>query len=410
MSKSYGRTWRSHGCIIRRRQTSFQVELFHCGKRQRIACPDEESAERQAKQWADEAKSDGDTALSLTKADRQEAVELLRLLATEADLLDVKSAVALLRSGGAGVNLTKPQPSPLAEAVRFWLRHHPEGATPPTVAATLVAYLEKKTNRRPATLREYRDKIGRFQRAFPTATVADITAADIDRWLTKTVSHHASRRQYLAVLHGFFKFACRTWRLESNPVEGVYMDAGETDQTDVEAYTVKEAEDIMDAAAKHEHAARIVPMLAIGFFAGLRPTEIEGMEWSNVSLEQKQMRVTPATAKRRRQRFVEISDNLAAWLTPYAQSTGLIAPAVITYRRDRDAVMKASGAKRWIRDGLRHSFGTYHLAAYGDANKTALQMGHRGNTDLVFQHYRKLVTQDEGLAFWKINPKFVYTN
>ena len=31
-------------------------------------------------------------------------------------------------------------------------------------------------------------------------------------------------------------------------------------------------------------------------------------------------------------------------------------------------------------------------------------MGHRGNTDLVFQHYRKLVTKEEGLKYREIKP------
>lgn len=33
-----------------------------------------------------------------------------------------------------------------------------------------------------------------------------------------------------------------------------------------------------------------------------------------------------------------------------------------------------------------------------------MEMGHRGNTDLVYQHYRKLVTREEGLKLWQIGP------
>ncbi|MFZ4396120.1 MAG: tyrosine-type recombinase/integrase [Kiritimatiellia bacterium] len=340
----------------------------------------------------------------MSRVERLAAVDLLRLLPTESDRMDVKAAITLFREPGSNTNLAKPLPSPFAEAVRFWLRHHPRGAKMPTLNVALDAYLLKKTSRRPATLREYRDKIGRFQEAFPTATVADITTADIDKWIAKLVSHHRSRRQYLTVLHGFFKFVCRTWHLEINPAAGVYLDAGETDQTEVEAYTVEEVQRIMAAAAKHKNAERIIPVLAIGFFAGLRPSEISGLSWDNVSMDQRQIRVTPATAKRRRQRFVAMSDNLLEWLRPYAKPDGSVAPATITFRRDRAEVFKAAKVDRWLHDGLRHSYGTYHLAAYADANKTANEMGHRGNTDLVYQHYRKLVTQSEGLAYWRVRP------
>ena len=48
---------------------------------------------------------------------------------------------------------------------------------------------------------------------------------------------------------------------------------------------------------------------------------------------------------------------------------------LITYRRERAKIMQAAGCK-FLKDGFRHSFGTYHLAAFEDANKTALAMGH----------------------------------
>ena len=238
--------------------------------------------------------------------------------------------------------------------------------------------------------------------------MVDVTADTIDTWLAEKIGNGLpTRRKYLRLLHGFFRFCCAVYKFPVNPAKGVYLDTEETDQTEVEAYTVDEVNNIMYAALHHAHADRIVPVLAIGFFAGLRPSEIKGLDWSNISMEQRQIRVTPATAKRRRQRFVAMSDNLVEWLRPYVKTDGRVAPAPITFRRDRGEVFKAAKVERWLHDGLRHSYGTYHLAAYADANKTAAEMGHRGNTDLVYQHYRKLVTQKEGLAFWTLSPTTV---
>jgi integrase len=69
----------------------------------------------------------------------------------------------------------------------------------------------------------------------------------------------------------------------------------------------------------------------------------------------------------------------------------------------------ATAKCRLIKDGFRHSFGTYHLAAFEDATKTAFLMGHRGNADLVYLHYRKLVTREEGHAYWKLTPPKLIT-
>lgn len=160
---------------------------------------------------------------------------------------------------------------------------------------------------------------------------------------------------------------------------------------------------IFAAANASPHAARVVPALAIGFFAGLRPSEVQGLGWVDVSLTAKRIRVSPETAKKRRARYVDMSDNLIEWLTPYARESGLVAPPLMTYRRARKEIM--GGAEcTLIKDGFRHSFGTYHLATYENAAKTAFAMGRRSDTDLVYTNYRKLVTREEGEAYWKGRP------
>ena len=173
---------------------------------------------------------------------------------------------------------------------------------------------------------------------------------------------------------------------------------------EVQAYTVGEVRRIMVAANASPDASRAVPVMAIGFFAGLRPSEVLGLDWKDVSLTAKRIRVSPETAKKRRARYVDMSDNLVEWLTPYARESGPVAPPLITYRRARAAIMKVAECPL-IKDGFRHSFGTYHLAAYEDVTKTAFAMGHRSNNDLIFTNYRKLVTREEGQAFWKITPQ-----
>ena len=57
----------------------------------------------------------------------------------------------------------------------------------------------------------------------------------------------------------------------------------------------------------------------------------------------------------------------------------------------------------WANDIMRHSYGSYHLAKHQDAAMTALQMGHI-RTDILFNHYRELVSREDADAYWKIRP------
>jgi integrase len=52
---------------------------------------------------------------------------------------------------------------------------------------------------------------------------------------------------------------------------------------------------------------------------------------------------------------------------------------------------------------LRHSFASYHLAHFKNANELALEMGHT-NSEMIFRHYRELVQPKEAARYWQITP------
>ena len=60
----------------------------------------------------------------------------------------------------------------------------------------------------------------------------------------------------------------------------------------------------------------LVPILAIGAFAGIRMAELERLGWKAVDLKRKVIEIRAGQAKTASRRVIPISDNLAAWLTP----------------------------------------------------------------------------------------------
>lgn len=53
---------------------------------------------------------------------------------------------------------------------------------------------------------------------------------------------------------------------------------------------------------------------------------------------------------------------------------------------------------------MRHSFATYHLALFENADALALHLGHT-STALIFAHYRLPVTKEEATVYWTIAPE-----
>ena len=136
------------------------------------------------------------------------------------------------------------------------------------------------------------------------------------------------------------------------------------------------------------------PYLAIGLFAGVRPLEIQRLQKQDIN--DLYIEIKASKAKTRKRRLVSLSNNLKAWL----RLGGDLPPNNKPKRLSR--ILEKARLK-WKPDIMRHSYASYHLAFHQSADKTALEMGHR-DTQMLFRHYRELVTKEEAQAYWSIEP------
>lgn len=310
-------------------------------------------------------------------------------LSTE-ELVDV---TATIRRLPAGVTLK--------DLIAFWQQHHNSTTSDLTVEAFLGQYLQEKTRagRRPDTLSDIRHRVGKFAKDFGGRMVSEIGTGDLVSWLDKWGYAGVTRDNFRRVLHAFFGYAVDLSVISLNPVRGVKRLT--LDESLPGIWSVDRVQTLLTAA--EGTAPALVPWLAIGFFAGLRTVELEGLRWPDVDLAARLLTVRPETAKRRRQRHVTIVDNLVPWLAPHVQAAGPVAPTEGVRRGLLDEVLKAANVGGWIANGMRHSFGSYHCARWQDAPRTAFEMGHSA-PDMLFNHYRNLVTRAEAERYWEIRP------
>jgi integrase len=176
--------------------------------------------------------------------------------------------------------------------------------------------------------------------------------------------------------------------------------------TNTEVFTPDELREMLDAARP-----ALVPWLAVAAFAGVRSAEILRLDWSEVNLARKLVTVRPEKAKTVSRRTVPLCDAAIAWLKPHAQQVGRVAcyteenKFVAAVVSDVNAARrKAGNAKpfRWKRNGLRHSFCSYRLALVKNAHEVSLEAGNSPN--MIFKHYRELVSAEDGQAWFAISP------
>jgi integrase len=333
--------------------------------------------------------------------------------------------VELANQDSEGIDLPLRDRLEAAEAIR---RLAPYGRTLREAVDYFVDYLDatekslplgalvdeyKQTKRRlkksERTIKDIEHRLGLFERSFeverdeagsllsPGRIVETITTTEIDDWLASLMLAPQSVNNYRGVVHAFFEYAVKRDYSSTNPVSKI--DKVKVVDKPAEIFTPAELTALLNAATDD-----VLPALVIGAFAGLRMAEIYRLDWSEVHVDRGFIEVTANKSKTARRRLVRIEPNLAQWLQPFAAYTGKVWRfSEAMWRVRMEPVRKTSGITKWPQNGLRHSFGSYHLAKFGDAAKLALEMGHT-TTREIFAHYRELVRSEEADQYWQISP------
>jgi integrase len=246
----------------------------------------------------------------------------------------------------------------------------------------------------------------RFAKAMPGHAVCDLSKDHIDVVLTsspvadfsaKSRNHHRAalkqwlqwcvRKDYLPVTHRL---------LEADSMCREHANNGE-----IEFYTPKEFRALLETAEGPMRA-----MVAIGGLAGLRTAEILRLTWQDVFRVAGHIEITAGKSKTRQRRLVEVCPALAAWLDPFRQETGKVCPITaasldVIWQQQFLKLCEAAKVSR-KRNGLRHSFCSFHFALHANENLTAAQAGN--SPAMVHQHYKGLATKAEAEKWFAVEP------
>ena len=263
--------------------------------------------------------------------------------------------------------------------------------------ATEVLEAKRKDGRSKVYLNDLRNRLATFCRDFGTRPIAGVTVDELDDWLRNLECGPKTRSNFRANISVLFGYAERRRMIDTNPV--ARTSRPKLIDKAPEIFSVDELAALLNAA--QASASDVVPMLAIGAFAGLREAEIKRLDWAEIDLRRGFIEVKADKAKTARRRIIRIQLNLAAWLAPYSSIGGAVVP--VNARKKLDAVRRAAGLKRWSKNGLRHSFASYRLAATNDAATVAAELGH-STSQMLYSTYRELVLPEEAEHYWRITP------
>lgn len=259
----------------------------------------------------------------------------------------------------------------IEDAVRDFMARREAGIVPRTVPE-LTADLLAKKKVGPEWKRILAHMLEVFAerfRDFPDT----IPARDIEDTLDALPVGPRTRRNYRAAWAEVFTFAVRRGHL---PKDFDVMEAvsdPDPPPANPDPYTPDEMVRLLTYADSFKAGRRMVPLIAIEGFGGVRHAEIKRLHWQDFDWETKTIYVSKTIAKTGRDRVVDIRDNLALWLEPYRRPSGKVCELVnASCSLCRLCAGAAIPAKR---NGLRQAFITYSLAASRNIDAVADQAG-----------------------------------
>ncbi|MCC5805672.1 MAG: tyrosine-type recombinase/integrase [Opitutales bacterium] len=377
---------------IRRRGTRWQVSIparySETGARARPSFATKKKAELHRIKVMAEIRAHGASARNLTPGKAEEMAKAMDLLAEwpEVTLLDaVRDYAERRRKRERSVTFEK-----------LWEEH----VAIKTAEGVSDLYLRDMGR----TGGELVAKIGR-------RNVADLEPAAIEKAMDACFATPRRFNNAVRNIRPAFTLAVRRGYTYANPFERIAMKKQPVREIGI--LTVDEAKAAIAACRDHSKNTEIsksyrvdatpaLAAVAIQLFAGVRPAEITRLDWSDVAFDHGTIRISGKHAKTRSARIIPMEDNLVSWLKtiPEAERTGPVCPS--GFQRKMQAVRSAAGFSD-RQDVLRHTFATYHLAAYADVNRLREAMGHE-TADVLFNHYRAVVTKQDALKFWLIAP------
>lgn len=283
-----------------------------------------------------------------------------------------------------------------SEAMAQFERNYSPELDELSLPAATERFLNSRKDQRSKTKSTYNTALNLLlDEVDPNTPVNQVTINTLDKILDEYPNAN-SRKTYKRSWHTFFEWCYNRKHVLENPVKR--MDRILPDQSEIKVLSLKEVQRLLTAAIQLKNG-RFAPVIAIGIFAGLRPSEIEEMEPKNI-LEQ-EILVKGGKLRRTHKRKVPIPGVLHAWLKEFpfrSYPKGM--------QRNLRHLKTASKATKWVQDIIRHTSITYQL----ERDKDEALVTHNNGTSkqMLDQHYRQVIEQSKDVEeFWKLTPKEV---
>jgi integrase len=310
----------------------------------------------------------------------------------------------------------------IIDAVEAWLKSgRKQGTTDAPRLDGAVhefnAWLDATPALRERTKANLRLRVAIFGNSIPNHRLDAITVEHVEKYLAGRGTSPVSRDNDRRAMTRFFNWCKerpRNW-LAHNPASDITVEKGEAGEPEV--LTVEDCERLLRAAEAH-NGGNLVPYLVVTMFAGLRPFEASRLDWSQVNLDDGEIRLEASQTKTGKGRVVEFNDGpqeqkafnatVTAWLRACKGQEFF----PVGWRKQFDKIKVSAGfgtptadapdLRPWPADVLRHTAISHYFRLTGSYGRTADQFGN--SESVIRTHYKGKVSTADTARFYAIRP------
>lgn len=286
----------------------------------------------------------------------------------------------------------------LDAAIAFFEAHYREEVNEISILNAKNEFLESRGTIAAATKANYEIGLKLLLYPDPNKLIHKFTIKDLEEILKK-YRKRGSQRTFRTMFSTFFEWAVRHHYCLENPCKR--FDKLPKDNTKIAALSLDEVKRLLFAATqKYDGVA--VASVAIGLFAGLRPSEIRDL--TGVGIGNSVISVSGGKLRRILNRKTPIPPVLTKWLEKYP-----FKGFPDGWDSKIKGLKKATKAKRWVSDIIRHT--SISFQAERDRNEALTAFNCGTSVEMLNRHYRHSIDDDELVtAFWELTPERLFAN
>jgi len=199
-----------------------------------------------------------------------------------------------------------------------------------------------------------------------------------------------------------FNYAVKNNHISVNPLKDIRKIKTGFKKPDI--LTPNQFSKLLNYCFKNKWHDRLTIFILVGF-CGVRREEASKLNWGDVDLKNKRISISDKIAKNWSFREVPISDNAMLWLNKIKDERWVNKKII---GDNWESLLKSAIRNSYVvnkKNAMRHSFGSYSLAAGKKPEVIAQNMGHGTSTHMIASHYRDAgISKELAHDWWSIVP------